>query len=185
MAFRVFPFPYASVLADDAFASAPCEIVGEHDPYDAVFFWINPDAINDFRSPVSLMWLGYMIGTYQGHIWVAVPPKFRDEGIAVALKTWNGVGIVFNSDPCDALCTLIRKHFIGLPYAEYLLTPHWQEVREVALKTADNRCQICYSPVNVQVHHRTYDRRGHELPSDVTVLCAACHGRFHDKLPKE
>ena len=30
------------------------------------------------------------------------------------------------------------------------------------------------------VHHRTYDRLGHEEAADLVVLCGSCHDRFHD-----
>jgi hypothetical protein len=69
-----------------------------------------------------------------------------------------------------------------LPYAEYLKTPHWQRLRERALVSAGYRCQVCNSgqgPLNV--HHRTYERRGRELPSDLIVLCEKCHSLFHSQ----
>lgn len=66
-----------------------------------------------------------------------------------------------------------------MPYAEYLKTGHWQEVRKAALERADHRCQLCNATENLNVHHRTYERRGAERDSDVTVLCKPCHERFH------
>lgn len=69
-----------------------------------------------------------------------------------------------------------------LPYQEYLRTDHWQGVRKNALKDADYRCQICNASTTLHVHHRTYERRGEEVPSDVIALCAECHKHFHDKL---
>ena len=68
-------------------------------------------------------------------------------------------------------------------YPEYLKTDHWQSVREEALKRAGGRCQVCNSsrlPLNT--HHRTYERKGNELPGDVIVLCRECHAKFHGKL---
>lgn len=66
-------------------------------------------------------------------------------------------------------------------YAQYLKTPHWATVRDRALAYAEQRCQLCYSSKDVQVHHRTYDRLGHERPADLTVLCKACHEKHHDR----
>lgn len=71
-----------------------------------------------------------------------------------------------------------------LPYQEYLQTEHWQQKRKFALNRANNRCMICYSNGLLNVHHRTYERIGEEMPSDVIALCEKCHGIFHDKLPK-
>jgi 5-methylcytosine-specific restriction endonuclease McrA len=68
----------------------------------------------------------------------------------------------------------------AIPYREYLQTDHWRETREYALIRADYRCQVCNSSAGLHVHHRTYARRGEELPSDVIVLCADCHKLFHE-----
>lgn len=72
-----------------------------------------------------------------------------------------------------------KPYLRTMPYDQYLRTEHWQSVRRAALARADYRCQICNSPKNLEVHHRTYERRGAERDNDVTVLCDKCHGRFH------
>ena len=36
--------------------------------------------------------------------------------------------------------------------------------------------------VPLQVHHRTYERRGAELDSDLIAFCPTCHGLFHEWL---
>jgi hypothetical protein len=67
-------------------------------------------------------------------------------------------------------------------YHEYLASPEWRSRREWALERADHRCQLCNSTrTPLHVHHRTYERLGAEFPSDVIVLCEACHGTFHDE----
>lgn len=65
-------------------------------------------------------------------------------------------------------------------YAEYLKTPHWLVTRQAALERAGRRCQVCNGAKFLQVHHRTYERVGCELPNDLTVLCDKCHGLFHE-----
>lgn len=70
----------------------------------------------------------------------------------------------------------------SLPYAAYLRTEHWRRVRADALRRAQNRCQLCNRSDSLQVHHRSYDRRGAERPSDVIVLCDPCHTRHHGHL---
>lgn len=62
----------------------------------------------------------------------------------------------------------------------YLLSDHWQQTREVALKRADHACQLCGYTGALQVHHRSYERLGAELPTDLTVLCERCHGTHHE-----
>ena len=36
--------------------------------------------------------------------------------------------------------------------------------------------------VDVQVHHKNYERVGNELESDLLTLCRNCHARYHDKI---
>jgi hypothetical protein len=69
----------------------------------------------------------------------------------------------------------------SMPYEEFLKTQHWLRLRSAALVRADHRCQLCYGEDRLEVHHRTYERRGTERDSDVIVLCRTCHAKFHDK----
>jgi len=71
-----------------------------------------------------------------------------------------------------------------LPYAEYLKSDHWQEVRRQKLRSAGYHCQLCNQPGVLDVHHRTYERLGCERSSDLIVLCRDCHTTFHHKLVK-
>lgn len=67
----------------------------------------------------------------------------------------------------------------SMPYEAYLRSPEWQARRRAALARAGHRCQVCNATAQLQVHHRTYERRGREEPGDLTVLCDGCHGRHH------
>jgi hypothetical protein len=69
-----------------------------------------------------------------------------------------------------------------MPYDEYLLTPEWRDRRLAALARAGYRCQLCYSAGPLDVHHRTYERRGEELDSDLIALCRDCHRDHHGRL---
>ena len=66
-----------------------------------------------------------------------------------------------------------------MPYAEYLQTPEWFAKRTAALRRAGYRCQLCNRTGRLEVHHRTYERRGNEAPEDLIVLCEGCHEVFH------
>jgi hypothetical protein len=66
-----------------------------------------------------------------------------------------------------------------LPYNEYLKTDWWLHRRERALKLAEHCCQVCNASGRLEVHHRTYERLGHERDADLIVLCADCHRLFH------
>lgn len=69
-------------------------------------------------------------------------------------------------------------------YYDYLKSPEWKSKRAPVLKNATYRCQVCNSTKRLEVHHRTYERLGSELESDLTVLCHNCHNLFstHGKL---
>jgi restriction endonuclease Mrr len=70
----------------------------------------------------------------------------------------------------------------AMPYADYLRTPEWRRTRAVALLRVRNHCALDSNHTeHLEVHHNTHERLGSELPSDVVVLCHACH-RLHHKV---
>lgn len=68
-------------------------------------------------------------------------------------------------------------------YYAYIRSPEWRAKADLAKARAGWRCQLCYGTGPLEAHHRTYERLGNELPSDITVLCSECHKRHHGKLP--
>lgn len=69
-------------------------------------------------------------------------------------------------------------------YREYIQSTAWRKKAEEAKARAGNRCQICNksrAEVQLEAHHRTYERLGNELPEDITVLCRDCHQLYEDK----
>lgn len=64
-------------------------------------------------------------------------------------------------------------------YKQFLASEAWRQVRELAIDRWGGRCVICNSTDRLEVHHRTYERRGMETPDDVIPLCHGCHGLFH------
>jgi 5-methylcytosine-specific restriction endonuclease McrA len=69
----------------------------------------------------------------------------------------------------------------ALPYSDYLKTPEWNRRRQVALKIAEHRCQLCNSEDSLTVHHRSYRNLGAEKYTDLIVLCWPCHQLFHER----
>lgn len=75
-----------------------------------------------------------------------------------------------------------RERLRTMPYRDYLKTEHWQRLREAALRRARFRCQVCnVGHLRLNVHHRTYERRGSERNDDLIVLCERCHLLFHEQ----
>jgi hypothetical protein len=73
---------------------------------------------------------------------------------------------------------LLADKLATLPYDIYLRTAHWKRTRQLALDHYGSTCVLCGAEP-VEVHHRTYERRGCELLSDLIVLCGACHAQHH------
>lgn len=72
------------------------------------------------------------------------------------------------------------QYLRSLPYSEYLKTSHWQNLRANKLRYANFRCQLCNSGRELNVHHKTYERKGCEWYADLIVLCGDCHETFHE-----
>lgn len=69
----------------------------------------------------------------------------------------------------------------SISYQEYLRSSHWQTIRELKLAKGKNECEVCGSNSQLQMHHKTYKRRGKELPEDLVILCKPCHQKFHGR----
>jgi 5-methylcytosine-specific restriction endonuclease McrA len=67
-------------------------------------------------------------------------------------------------------------------YYEYLQSSAWQKKRDKVLKRARYKCELCYNPYNLEVHHKTYDHLGREYLHEMICLCRRCHSKFHDML---
>lgn len=74
------------------------------------------------------------------------------------------------------------KFVAKFTYKEYLASPEWQKKRKAKLAASGNKCQLCASSKDLNVHHNTYTRVRKELPEDLVVLCRECHEKFHDKV---
>lgn len=83
------------------------------------------------------------------------------------------------SDVLDAAKRRREVELASMPYGDFLLTPEWRSMRLRAIRSADFACQVCNGSGALDVHHRTYERRGRELPGDLVVLCWECHRLFH------
>jgi len=68
-----------------------------------------------------------------------------------------------------------------MSYWEYISSSAWRNsaARLDELRSADFRCRACFAEASddgaLEVHHRTYQRLGHEKSGDLTTLCGPCH----------
>jgi 5-methylcytosine-specific restriction endonuclease McrA len=65
-------------------------------------------------------------------------------------------------------------------YSSYLSSDHWQNIRHLLILERGKTCQICLTiGSKLNAHHRTYERFGNELLSDLILICDDCHRRIH------
>lgn len=64
--------------------------------------------------------------------------------------------------------------------SEYLQGEHWKQVRLEKLRSVGFSCENCRIPqFPLDVHHKTYVRKGNERLDDLAVLCRSCHEKAH------
>lgn len=70
----------------------------------------------------------------------------------------------------------------GITYLQYLETEHWKDLKKRfrASKLCKNRCAVCGSRQNINIHHKSYKRIGNERLMDLIELCRNCHTKAHD-----
>jgi hypothetical protein len=119
------------------------------------------------------------IGTIRRHI-----NKLVDMGV-ICRYAHPGLAVQYHILPDSPVVKELRSSpsfkLHKMPYKKYLQTDHWQSLRKEALSAAKYRCQLCNAEGLLDVHHRTYERRGFEDMEDLTVLCRSCHSKHHDK----
>jgi hypothetical protein len=113
--------------------------------------------------------------------WVGEPPaQLRTGDYLDVMEDGEGVDtwVVNNSYRIDAPAREAASDLRSMPYAEYLQSEHWQALRTQAIAHYGDTCVLC-DRKPVQVHHRTYARRGAERLTDLIVLCDDCHDSYH------
>ena len=60
-------------------------------------------------------------------------------------------------------------------YEEYINSPRWWKKRRSAFSHYGRFCSRCGETEDLEVHHKTYERLGHELLDDLEVVCFMCH----------
>lgn len=64
-------------------------------------------------------------------------------------------------------------------YREYLETPHWKKI-SAEYKEKFPICEVCRKNNSSQVHHKSYQRLGHERYWDLIAICRDCHRAKHN-----
>lgn len=67
-------------------------------------------------------------------------------------------------------------------YKDYLNTKHWRLKKNEYSREYENKCCMCESTKNLNLHHMTYENIGHENLNDLCYLCKDCHNALHKML---
>lgn len=76
---------------------------------------------------------------------------------------------------CDS-CQATEQDVVSVPkkskelYQGYLNSAHWTTIKNIALDISGNKCQLCSSTKDLNVHHNNYDNLGKETTKDVIVI---------------
>lgn len=67
-----------------------------------------------------------------------------------------------------------------MDYAEYMQSERWKQKRAKRFEIDGYQCVLCGSAKNLECHHLSYDRLGHEdVRYDLLTLCRECHREIH------
>lgn len=89
---------------------------------------------------------------------------------------------------CSVSEISVRAHrkpiLTRMPYAEFLRTRYWEELRFFVISKRGAVCQECGGIERLELHHVTYQHRGLEIDhlEDVELLCDLCHEAAHRAL---
>jgi restriction endonuclease Mrr len=112
------------------------------------------------------------------------PSRLVDQQLSWALSDLKREGLVENPQRGTWKLTAAALRLAELqtmPYTEYLKTPEWERTRAAALERAQFSCALDISHTDgLDVQHRTKERVGAELPTDLVVLCAGCLELYQD-----
>lgn len=96
------------------------------------------------------------------------------------LSAWQRFRYVFN---LEMICPKSVEHIKAMNYYDFLKTPYWKAVSGEVKRKAKYMCQLCGSPGQLAVHHRSYKNHGREAShiEDLICLCNTCHSKYHNK----
>ncbi len=77
-------------------------------------------------------------------------------------------------------CNGYDRTFRKIVYSAYIQSRAWKIMRQRRLSLDGGKCQVCGSNFELDVHHKTYKRLGHENMDDLVTLCRPHHRKIHE-----
>lgn len=103
-------------------------------------------------------------------------------------RTWGDYTTFDWKVPYCGLCREDERiaRLRNMPYTSYLRSSWWQHVKREVLSEDHRMCQRCkrYQEdygFTLDVHHKTYKRRGMEKREDLETVCRDCHKSIHNR----
>ena len=162
------------------YQSIPRELIFDNTLSDRASFLYcymasKPDGWDFYLVPMAKE-LGYSVGTLRKYISELVESGWLKKG---EQETVDGK---YRAVKYNLVWNKKKKYFTKKLYTDYLQTEYWRKVMENKIKQSGNKCQLCGSTKNLNVHHNSYEHIGNELNhlNDLVVLCKDCHKKFHD-----
>lgn len=69
---------------------------------------------------------------------------------------------------------------MGVKYATYIKSRAWRLKRLEVLRRCNGVCEKCGLWPATNVHHKSYEHLGDELPEELIGVCLDCHQSFHE-----
>ena len=60
-------------------------------------------------------------------------------------------------------------------YEKHIKSAQWRNTREQMFKLRGKKCEQCDATIDLELHHKTYERFGREGPKDLQILCKRHH----------
>ena len=60
-------------------------------------------------------------------------------------------------------------------YEARIKSAQWRNMRRDLIRWRGTKCERCGRIATLELHHKTYERLGRELTSDLELLCHSCH----------
>lgn len=145
--------------------------------------WVNEDIEGVFCGPCYRRWYSAEFAEIQEQVEQLPDNPFAQQVIRALVR--RGGVISFTEQEKQA------KVWADLDLTEYEQSFHWKTRRDVFIESLPKplRCELClrsqswngtrHVDLKWNVHHRSYERKGAELDSDLALLCSLCHLVVH------
>jgi 5-methylcytosine-specific restriction endonuclease McrA len=62
-------------------------------------------------------------------------------------------------------------------YHRHIRSARWRNMKRDMMRLRGKHCERCGEGEPLHLHHKTYERLGRELTTDLELLCCVCHAK--------